>query len=268
MSCAIGHAVVLGERVAFVAVSQPLPPDPRDRIYDPLRRVNLGRSVQWALLARLPVRLDRLPAFDGCGIYALYYTGPLPLYAAISSADCEVPIYVGKADPEGARKGLNVRPAWEGRKLRSRLGQHGRKLDASNDFKAEQFYARYLPADDLFTPMAERLMISGFHPVWNLALDGFGVNPQGGRREAEQLRPAWHELHRGVPWADGMTPHQVPAMELAMRVSAHLAEYPRPAPDVAIPGQATLSDAQLDAQPLLIPDVELEFSDDQLGPEE
>jgi len=75
-----------------MAVSRPLPSDPRDRIYDPLRRVNLGRSVQWALLARPPVRLDRLPVFDGCGIYALYYAGPLPLYAPISSVDCKVPI--------------------------------------------------------------------------------------------------------------------------------------------------------------------------------
>jgi hypothetical protein len=75
-----------------MAVSRPLPSDPRDRIYDPLRRVNLGRSVQWALLARPPVRLDRLSVFDGCGIYALYYAGPLSLYAPISSADCEVPI--------------------------------------------------------------------------------------------------------------------------------------------------------------------------------
>jgi hypothetical protein len=248
-----------------MAVNRPLPSDPRDRIYDPLRRVNLGRSVQWALLARPPVRLDRLPIFDGCGIYALYYTGSLSLYAPISSADCEVPIYVGKADPEGGRKGLNVRPAWEGRKLRNRIGQHGRKLDASNDFKAEQFYARYLPADDLFTPMAERLMISGFHPVWNLILDGFGVNPQGGRREAEQLRPAWHELHRGVPWAERMTPHQVSATELAMRVSVHLGVYSKPSPDAAIPGQAALSDDQLDAEPLLFPDVVHGDLDDQSG---
>lgn len=232
-------------------MNQNLPSDPRDRIYDPLRRVNLGRSVQWALLARSPVQLDRIPVFDGCGIYALYYAGPLPLYASISSADCGVPIYVGKADPKGGRKGLNVTPAWEGRKLRSRLLIHGRKLDASNDFQASQFFARYLPADDLFTPMAERLMIASFRPVWNLVLDGFGVNRQGGRREAEQLRPAWHELHRGVAWAESMTPHHVPATELSMRVSLHLAKFCKPASDAAIPGQAPLQDNQLDTEPEL-----------------
>jgi hypothetical protein len=233
--------------VPFVLVSDEVSPDPRDRIYDPLRRVNLGRSVQWALLAREPVRINRIPVFDGCGIYALYYAGPLPLYSAISSVDCKVPIYVGKADPEGARKGLNVRPAWEGRKLRNRLIQHGRKIEASNDFDADQFYVRYLPADDLFTLMAERLMISGYHPVWNLALDGFGVNPQGGRREAEQLRPAWHELHRGVPWAERMTPHQHLAHELRLRVSAHLARYHEPSPGNAVPGAAALSDDDFDS---------------------
>jgi hypothetical protein len=160
---------------------------------------------------------------------------------------------------------LNVRAAWEGRKLRNRLGQHERKLNASSDFKAEQFYARYLPADDLFTPIAERLMISGFHPVWNLVLDGFGVNQQGGRREAEQLRPAWHELHRGVPWAERMAPHQVSATELAMRVSAHLGAHSKPSPDAAIPGQAALSDDQLDAQLPLFPDVVHGDLDDQSG---
>ena len=224
--------------------------------------MNLGRSVQWALLARSAVRLDMLPVFDGCGIYALYYAGPLPLYTSISSKDCQIPIYVGKADPEGGRKGLNVTPAWEGRKLRTRLLQHRRKLNASDNFKAEEFFTRYLPADDLFTPMAERLMISGFRPVWNLVLTGFGVNQQGGPREAEQLRPAWHELHRGVPWAEGMTPHPVPADELAAKVSAHLAKYSKAGPGIAIPGQTTLLNDQLDAEPALASNDSLSASDD------
>jgi hypothetical protein len=150
--------------------------------------------------------------------------------------------------------GLNVTPAWDGRKLRDRLLGHRRKLNVSNDFKVEEFFARYLPADDLFTPMAERLMISGFHPVWNLALAGFGVNPQGGPREAKQLRPAWHELHRGVPWAERMTPHPVPPDELAVKVSAHLAKYSKPDPSIAVPGQAALLDDQLDAEPPLATD--------------
>src|SRR5262249_15301507 len=122
--------------------------------------------------------------------------------------------------------------------------------------------------DDLFTPMAERLMISGFRPVWNPVLDGFGVNRQGGPREAEQMRPAWHELHRGVPSFEVMQQHNVPANVLATRVSDHLARYSQPAPDAAIPGQATLRDDQFDSQPLLISDDELGISDDRQDAEE
>lgn len=75
-----------------------------DSIYDPLRRENLGRSVLWALTSREAVRLDRIPRFNGCGIYAIYYAGDHELYAPIASDRCEVPIYVGKADPSGGAK--------------------------------------------------------------------------------------------------------------------------------------------------------------------
>jgi hypothetical protein len=251
--------------VASRAVTDQTPTDPRDRIYDPLRRENLGRSVQWALLARPAVRIDQLPRFDGCGIYAIYYAGTLPLYQPISSLNFQVPIYIGKADPKGARKGLNVHPAWEGTKLRTRIGQHKRKLDATHEFSSEHFWVRYLPADDLFTPMAERLMITAFRPVWNLRLDGFGVNAQGGPREAEQLRPAWHELHRGVPSFDRMTAHGVDALELKARVSAHLMEWSHPAKDAAIPGLAPLTDHRLDAVPELTADEVAILSDDEDG---
>ena len=247
--------LVLAPPVASRVMTDQTSVDPRDRIYDPLRRENLGRSVQWALLARPPVRMDLLPDISGCGIYAIYYTGAISLYEPIARSSFQMPIYVGKADPEGSRKGLNVVPAWAGKNLRKRLGQHQRKLDASQDFASADFWVRYLPADDLFTPIAERLMIVAFRPVWNLVLEGFGVNPQGGRREAQQLRPAWHELHKGVPSFERMTPHGVQARELQERVASHLSMWSRPADNVVIPGVTALTDEQLDALPSLDLDV-------------
>ncbi|MDH6703549.1 hypothetical protein P3T27_000230 [Kitasatospora sp. MAA19] len=204
-----------------------------DSIYDPLRRENLGRSVLWALTSREAVRLDRIPRFNGCGIYAIYYAGDHELYAPIASDKFEVPIYVGKADPSGGRKGVTVGKAWEGTPLWSRLGKHKAKIHKTSDLNVEDFFARYLPADDLFTPMAERLMISDLRPVWNVVLEGFGVNPQGSGREGAQLRPKWHEVHVGVDWADGMPPQPSGPEPLRQQVRAHLALHAEPHPDAA-----------------------------------
>ncbi|MFJ8040292.1 Eco29kI family restriction endonuclease [Kitasatospora sp. NPDC096147] len=202
-------------------------------IYDPLRRENIGRSVLWALTSRDAVQLDRVPRFNGCGIYALYYAGDHELYGPISSDQFEVPIYVGKADPSGGRKGVTVGEAWEGNPLWSRLGNHSRKIDKASDLNVQDFFARYLPADDLFTPMAERLMIRDLRPVWNVVLEGFGVNRQGSGREGKQLRPKWHEVHTGVDWADGMTAQPGGPEPLRQQVRAHLELYGQPHPGAA-----------------------------------
>lgn len=197
---------------------------PQD-IYDPLRRENLGRSVLWALISSKAIPLAEIPSFQGCGIYALYYTGENELYAPISSSDPEIPIYVGKADPEGARKGQAVTPAWEGYKLRDRLKKHARTIDAATNLELADFEARYLTADDLFTPMAERLMISELKPVWNIILEGFGVNRPGGKRE-KGLRPKWHQLHPGAKWAEGMPERPGGTTKLEEEVRKHLAIHP------------------------------------------
>ncbi|MET8561588.1 Eco29kI family restriction endonuclease [Streptomyces flaveolus] len=215
----------------------------RDSIYDPLRRENLGRSVLWALVSSKPVPLGHIPDFRGSGIYAIYYAGAHELYTPISSVNCDIPIYVGKADPEGSRKGQNVGAAWEGTKLRDRLRQHARKIDKALDLDLGDFFARYLPADDLFTPMAERLMIGDLQPVWNVVLEGFGVNRQGSGREDRQLRPKWHEVHRGIAWADGMPAQPGGPEPLRAAIVAHLELHGTPpSASDGEPGQPGLTD--------------------------
>jgi hypothetical protein len=80
--------------------------------YNPLDKHNLGKSVADALLAREKVMLGGIEPFIGAGIYAIYYGGSLIPYQPISSkageTSLEVPIYVGKAVPPGARKGSDV----------------------------------------------------------------------------------------------------------------------------------------------------------------
>jgi hypothetical protein len=52
--------------------------------FDPLDRVNLGRSLETALLSRPCALLTDVPPFWGSGIYAIYFrgSGAHPLYGA------------------------------------------------------------------------------------------------------------------------------------------------------------------------------------------
>ncbi len=217
----------MSAQLPFDGVVDESPKAGADSIYDPLRRENLGRSVLWALTSGEPIRMDRVRSFNGCGIYAIYYAGDHELYAPISGS-FEVPIYVGKSNPEGGRKGVEVAEAWAGTPLWKGLSTHRRKLKAAADFELEDFYVRYLPADDLFTPMAERLMIQDLQPVWNVILEGFGVTPQGGPCQAEPMRPKWHEVHTGVPWAEGMRPQPSGPEALREAIREHLKLHAAP----------------------------------------
>jgi len=96
--------------------------------YNPLAKINLGRSVAEALLDS-PIRLLMNTAdLMGAGVYAIYYVGDFPRYAPIAAANrgnkFAQPIYVGKAIPRGGRKGGIVTDTGKGRALRDRLNQH------------------------------------------------------------------------------------------------------------------------------------------------
>ncbi|WP_442809450.1 Eco29kI family restriction endonuclease [Streptomyces sp. NBC_01335] len=88
------------------------------------------------------------PVVQRFGIYAIYYAGDSELCTPISGS-FEIPIYSGKPDPDGGRKGVEVAEAWEGTPLWKRISTHRRKLGAAADFELKGFYVRYLPADDL-----------------------------------------------------------------------------------------------------------------------
>ncbi len=87
------------------------------RKFDPLDKRNLGVSVADALLNKNACPMPPAKAFVGAGVYGIYYRGDFHAYAPVSQANkegkCEVPIYVGKAVPAGARKGgfgLDISP--------------------------------------------------------------------------------------------------------------------------------------------------------------
>ncbi|MGW5043873.1 Eco29kI family restriction endonuclease [Streptomyces griseoluteus] len=148
-----------------------------------------------------PVPITSVPKMSGAGIYAIYYEGDHELYRPIAS-ECQTPIYVGKAEYSGGRKGLittkdGQTPLWK------RINEHRSSLDKAVDLAASDFCVRYLVAVDVFVSLAEQVMIQRFTPVWNTVVDGFGNHAPGGGRD-KQARPPWDELHPGRTWAQSM----------------------------------------------------------------
>lgn len=173
--------------------------------YNPLDKKNLGVSVADAMLARPASPLPPADRFVGAGIYAIYYLGDFEPYSLVAKRNrdgrFEAPIYVGKAIPEGARRGgfgLGVAP---GPELFNRLREHDRPVDQARNLNRSDFFCRYLIVDDIWMPLGERLLIEWFAPTWNSIIDGFG-NHDPGRGRYNQRKSSWDVVHPGRPWAD------------------------------------------------------------------
>lgn len=205
-----------------------------DAPYNPLEKANLGASVADALLSRVALPLADLQSFNGAGIYALYYTGSFDAYEKLSKINRlqgpKVPIYVGKAIPEGGRKGGGVSLPNElgGNKptkaLFKRLNEHAESIK-STALSVDDFVCRYLVVDDIWIPLGESLLIARFSPLWNLLLDGFG-NHDPGKGRYNGLAPKWDVLHPGRAWAAKCQPRQETAKQIAQEAKAWLAQAP------------------------------------------
>ncbi|VEN72964.1 Restriction endonuclease [Candidatus Desulfarcum epimagneticum] len=169
--------------------------------YNPLDKANLGESVADALLRKPQIRLSDVKRFAGAGIYAVYFGGDFPPYAPISSkGNGEIPIYVGKAVPPGARKGGFGLDADPGAALYKRLKEHSESIEQAANINPDDFSCRYLSVDDIWIPLGEALLIAKFCPLWNKIIDGFG-NHDPGKGRYKQARSRWDTLHPGRSWA-------------------------------------------------------------------
>jgi hypothetical protein len=123
--------------------------------FNPLNKKNLGLSVAEAMLVKPIEPLPPKTAFNGAGIYALYYTGDFPAYKQIVELNKNnkftCPIYVGKAVPAGARKGGFGLDAPAGKVLYQRLCEHAKSIAKTQNLKPADFYCRYLTVDDIWT---------------------------------------------------------------------------------------------------------------------
>lgn len=189
-----------------------------DRPYNPLDRVNLARSVEITLLQRPCEQLPLAEPFNGAGLYAIYYTGDFRAYRPISADDCLVPIYVGKADPPGARRGLVDPSVAAAPVLFNRIADHAWSVDMARNLDVADFKARYLVVEDIFIGMGEQLLIQQFRPLWNVHLSGFGLHDPGRRRHGGN-RSEWDQLHPGRPWEPHMR-QVTTARELTARIRA------------------------------------------------
>jgi hypothetical protein len=185
--------------------------------YNPLDKLNLGRSVAEALLLQPVAPLSRTVDPPGAGVYAIYYTGAFAPYAPVAAENrggaFRQPIYVGKAVPKGARKGGLTFDASTGQALRSRLRKHATSITEARNLDLADFHFRSIVVDDIWIPLGENMMIEQFQPIWNRVIDGFGNNDPGLRR-ATQYRSPWDVLHPGRAFATkladgGMTPETI-----------------------------------------------------------
>jgi Eco29kI restriction endonuclease len=197
----------------------------QEKAYNPLDKRNLGKSVADALLECPVHRLPPSEPFPGPGIYVIYYTGDYPAYRQIAERNWddqfELPIYVGKAVPLGARKGGQGFDNPLGISLFRRLEKHAASIKSTINLHLEDFHCRYLVVDDIWIPLGESLLIEKFSPLWNRVIDGFGNNDPGKGRY-QQMRSAWDTLHPGRPWATKCSEYHKSEAQLLELVSRRL----------------------------------------------
>ncbi len=188
-----------------------MPPTP----YNPLDKNSIGDNIVRELVARpvlalsspksnlrgLPTRED---SFEGAGIYALYYVGDFPAYARIAAANgqgrFDTPIYIGKADPKGGRKGALELDSAAGTPLYNRLKDYASSIEQAVNLQLPHFFCRFLVVDDIWISLGECRTIQKYLPLWNTTVDGFGNHDPGNRRK-EQYRSDWDVVHPGRSWA-------------------------------------------------------------------
>jgi Eco29kI restriction endonuclease len=175
------------------------------KTYNPLEKLNLAQSIKAAILANDVLPLGRETKISGAGVYVLYYKGTFHPYADISSANDKHfnhPIYVGKAIPKGGRKGglSDIDPLLSN-VLSNRLRKHAESIDAASNLDLADFYFRAIVLDDIWIPLGENILIETFQPLWNVVVEGFGINDPGKGRLG-QKRSAWDALHPGRTYAE------------------------------------------------------------------
>jgi hypothetical protein len=173
--------------------------------FNPIEIPNIALSLALEVLDQPAGPFPPSAPDMGAGVYLLYYVGALKEYAGFRAANTpdspRLPIYIGKADRKGKRKGITFAPA-HGNELRTRLRNHARSIAKCKNLASSDFVCRYLSIEDAFIGLAEAVLVSVFDPLWNRVLDGFGNNPTGGPRSSQAVSK-WDQFHPGRRRGEG-----------------------------------------------------------------
>lgn len=184
--------------------------------FNPIAIPNIALNLALEVLEQ---PLHPLPPEDkpvGAGVYLLYYRGDFQPYLPFQETRNEkVPIYVGKADRKGMRKGFKFDPP-QAFEMSNRLGIHIKSIAKSVNLEVRDFYCRYLSVEDSFIGLAESILVSIFDPLWNRILDGFGNNPTGIPRSPQGISK-WDQFHPGR--RRGLGASKIDISEITQRVA-------------------------------------------------
>lgn len=146
--------------------------------------------------------------FHGTGVYAIYYIGGSDLYQPVSERnrmEFSMPIYVGKAVPQGWRQSRVVNKAEKKTyELYRRLREHNRSVQQVANLEEEDFMCRFMileNAESNLIGTVEAALIRYYRPIWNSLIDGFG-NHDPGKGRYNQAKSDWDVIHPGRSWAE------------------------------------------------------------------
>jgi Eco29kI restriction endonuclease len=132
--------------------------------------------------------------------------------------------------PPGGGAGLLGLDSSPEPKLYSRLREHARSVNSAGNLDIADFRCRYLIVDDIWIPLAERLLIGHYRPLWNGVVKGFGIHAPGGKPggtkgRGGQMKSAWDTLHPGRPFAEGRET-TLRGTDIRKKIKTHLEAHP------------------------------------------
>lgn len=197
--------------------------------FNPLAREHLARSVAEALLSKKSVALAITEKFEAAGVYAIYYRGSSEPYVRLAEhndrqeAAEDIPIYVGKAMPEGSKATGSVASDRPGTALFDRLAQHAESIEVVDGIELRDFQCRYLAVDSVWIPLGEALLIHRFMPLWNKVVKGFGNHHPGKGRFKGKVSD-WDVLHPGRSWVQHLQPGNT-REQVVGKINAYYAKH-------------------------------------------
>ena len=172
---------------------------------------------------------EQLPlekAFNGAGIYALYYKGSFEHYGFYQNRKSPIPIYIGKAVPQGWRQGRLGSEAQIGRELYRRIREHAKNIDRCTNLDQHDFLVRFMVFKEETVNLIstiESSLIRQNSPLWNSIIDGFG-NHDPGKGRYNQAVSEWDFLHPGRNWVEKLTGQKPEMKQILNKIETYMSK--------------------------------------------